>query len=108
MSHELETTMSNTGDDCKHDAGSFIPIIDRNRCEGKADCVRVCPYTVFTIGKVPQAERRPLSLIGKAKGFAHGWEQAFATHAEACRACGHCVSACPEWAITLRRAERSQ
>jgi NAD-dependent dihydropyrimidine dehydrogenase PreA subunit len=90
--------------DCKQESGRFRPVIDRNRCEGKKECVAVCPYGVFTMGTLPRQARGGLSLRGKLKGFAHRWQQAFATHADACHACGLCVSACPEKAITLARA----
>ena len=89
--------------DCKQAPGIFMPVIDRNRCEGKEDCVKVCPYHVFTIGKVQPEQRKDLSLRGKLKGYAHRWQQAFATNADACHACGLCVAACPEKAITLSR-----
>ena len=36
----------------------LAPVIDRNRCEGKAECVRVCPFDVFTIGRLEDHERR--------------------------------------------------
>ena len=88
-------------DACKHEPGRFAPVINRNRCEGKEDCAAVCPYQVFTIGKLPADERGQLTLLGKLKGFAHGWQQAFASNADACHACGLCVAACPEQAITL-------
>ena len=90
--------------DCKQEAGKFRPVIDRNRCEGKEDCVRVCPYDVFTMGRLPSVDRRSLTFLGKVKGFAHRWRQAFPTDADACHACGLCVSSCPEKAITLARA----
>jgi len=83
--------------------GRFAPLIDRNRCEGKGDCVAVCPYGVFTVGTLGLFERRSLSLTGQLKGWAHDWKQAFTPNAAACEACGHCVSACPERAITLVR-----
>ncbi|MBB6251317.1 4Fe-4S dicluster domain-containing protein [Nitrospirillum iridis] len=89
---------------CKQAPGVIIPRIDRNRCEGKDDCVRVCPYDVFEIAVLPAAERADLSLAGRLKGFFHGYHQAFAVRADQCRACGLCVSACPERAITLVRA----
>ncbi|MEO8159146.1 MAG: 4Fe-4S dicluster domain-containing protein [Betaproteobacteria bacterium] len=96
--------MSDPDAHCKQTPGEFRPVIDRNRCEGKKECVAVCPYNVFTIATVTPEARRGLSLRGKLKGFAHGWQQAFALNANACQACGLCVSACPEKAIALVRA----
>lgn len=96
-------TPAPAAEECKQEAGAFKPVVDRNRCEGKKDCVAVCPYDVFTIATVPKELRKGLGLRGKLKGFAHGWQQSFATNADACHACGLCVSACPEKAITLTR-----
>lgn len=90
-------------DACKQPPGVFSPVIDRNRCEGKGDCVEVCPKSVFTLGVLPVPERKNLSWIGKVKGFAHGWKQVFIPDIDVCEACGHCVAACPEKAITLAR-----
>jgi NAD-dependent dihydropyrimidine dehydrogenase PreA subunit len=89
--------------DCNQAPGQIRPVIDRNRCEGKMQCVAVCPYNVFAMGTVAPALRQGLSLRGKLKGFAHRWRQAFALNANACHACGLCVAACPENAITLVR-----
>jgi 4Fe-4S ferredoxin len=88
---------------CKQAPGAFSPVLDRNRCEGKGECVNVCPKNVFALGVLPKAERANLSLIGRLKGFAHDWKQAFLPNVAACEACGLCVSACPEEAITLTR-----
>ena len=90
---------------CSQVAGTVVPVIDRNRCEGKAACVAVCPTHVFVIGVLPQAERSGLSLRGRLKGFAHGWKQALIADPNACEACGRCVAACPEKAITLARRQ---
>jgi NAD-dependent dihydropyrimidine dehydrogenase PreA subunit len=89
--------------ECK-EQGLLAPVIDRNRCEGKEDCVRICPYDVFEIGTLPSEERAKLSLKGRLKAFVHGNKQAFAVRAADCHGCGLCVEACPEKAITLRRA----
>jgi NAD-dependent dihydropyrimidine dehydrogenase PreA subunit len=89
---------------CRQAPGVMVPVIDRNRCEGKAACVAVCPVKVFAIGVLPSAERSDLSWRGKLKGFGHGWKQAFMPNAAACEACGKCVEACPEEAIRLVRA----
>jgi 4Fe-4S ferredoxin len=88
--------------ECK-EAGVLVPLIDRNKCEGKADCVEVCPYDVFVVRKLEPEGRKRLSLIGKLKGFAHGWNQAFVERPADCHACGKCVEACPEKAIKLGR-----
>lgn len=80
----------------------MAPVVDRNRCEGKAECIRVCPYDVFAIRRIGPEERRGLALLGRLKALAHGGRQAFAVRAGACQGCGLCVAACPERAITLR------
>ena len=90
--------------ECKQEAGVFRPVIDRNRCEGKADCVRVCPVSVFAIATLPPEQRTGLSLRGRIKGMAHRWQQAALVRVDACEACGLCVQACPEDAITLARS----
>jgi 4Fe-4S ferredoxin len=90
---------------CRDDA-RVVPVIDRNRCEGKEDCVPVCPYQVFEMGTLSPDERRGLSLSGKLKGFFHRYRQSFATGAARCHACGLCVTACPEKAISLSAAPR--
>ena len=87
--------------DCAPKSGLVVPVIDRNRCEAKADCVRVCPYHVFAIGKLGAEDKATLSLRGRLKSFFHGGKQAFTPRADQCHACGLCVAACPENAISL-------
>ena len=91
--------------DCKGPAGALRPVVDRNRCEGKADCVRVCPEHVFAVGKIDPADRALLSLMGRIKSLAHRGRTAYATRADACMGCGLCVTACPKDAITLARGD---
>ncbi|MBU6259160.1 MAG: ferredoxin family protein [Burkholderiales bacterium] len=88
---------------CKAEPGALRPVIDRNRCEGKAGCVAVCPYGIFAIGTLPADQRAGLNWKGRLKGFAHGWQQALLLDVDACRACALCVAACPEHAIRLER-----
>lgn len=89
--------------DCKQPPKIVAPLVDAHKCEGKADCVRVCPYGVFEIRKLTKPELSALPLVPWLKVLAHGGKQAFAVHADACRACGECVTACPEKAIRLTR-----
>ena len=86
---------------CGSVAGAVKPQIDLHRCEGKADCVRVCPYGVFSIQQLTADDRQTLSLRGRIKAFFHGGKQAYTPKADQCHACGLCVSACPEGAIRL-------
>ncbi len=84
--------------------GVVVPVIDPGRCEGKEDCVRVCPYDVFEVRTLSQAEREILPFLSRLKVRFHGNRQAFVVRGDACHACGLCVKACPERAIKLRSA----
>jgi 4Fe-4S ferredoxin len=77
------------------------PVIDRNRCEGKDECVKVCPEDVFEVRTIDDADFAALSFFGKLKSRAHGRKTAYTPNASACQACGLCVTACPEDAIKL-------
>jgi 4Fe-4S ferredoxin len=88
---------------CRQPPGMFMPVINRNKCEGKGPCVPICPYDVLDLGVITKADRAGLSLVGKIKAFAHGGKQAFIVAPDACAACGLCVQICPEKAITLVR-----
>lgn len=83
--------------------GSVLPVIDRNRCEGKRDCLDVCPYDVFDVRTLKPDERTGMTFVGQIKAFMHGYQQAITARPMDCHACGLCVKACPEKAITLRK-----
>ena len=87
--------------ECRGEAGRVAPVVDRNRCEGKQDCVRVCPYGVFEIQVLGREERASLSLLGRLKAWAHGNRQAFVVRGAECHACQLCIEACPEDALRL-------
>ena len=89
------------GEECRAAPGAYAPQINRNKCEGKKDCVAVCPYGVFEVRRIDDADFVKLGLIGKLKSVAHGRLTAYTPKADACQACGLCVVACPEKAITL-------
>jgi len=89
------------GEKCKAPPQQFAPRVDRGRCEGKSDCVAVCPYGVFEVRRIDTSDFRALSFMGRLKSRVHGRLTAYTPGADACQACGLCVVACPEDAITL-------
>jgi len=93
--------MTTPPEPCRPDPGDLAPVIDLARCEGKADCLRVCPYDVFEVRVATATERKSLGLLAQLKSLAHGHKKAFASHPDRCHACGLCVTACPETAIRL-------
>jgi len=81
-------------------------VVDRNRCEGRAECAAVCPYGVFEVRRIDDQDFQALSFLGRLKSRVHGRQTAYTPHADACQACGSCVVACPEQAVSLlRRSE---
>jgi NAD-dependent dihydropyrimidine dehydrogenase PreA subunit len=95
------------GEQCRAEPGAYAPAVDRSRCEGKRDCVEVCPYGVFEVRRIDDADFARLSFVGRLKSRAHQRQTAYTPAADACRACGLCVVACPEDAITLVRLATS-
>jgi len=89
------------GEKCHAAPGQWTPVIDREKCEGKSDCVVVCPYSVFELGTLTDPEFDALSFVGRLKAKRHGRQTSRTPLAAACRACGLCVVACPEEAIAL-------
>ena len=72
--------------------------IDRNRCEGKAVCLAVCPEKVFAL-QAPDS--KALSWQARWRLRFHGGLQAFAVRPEDCSACNICAEKCPERAIRI-------
>ncbi|AKJ04068.1 4Fe-4S dicluster protein [Archangium gephyra] len=89
------------GEQCRAEAGRFVPVVDRSKCEGKRDCVEVCPYGVFEVRRMEDSDFAGLSVLGKLKSIVHGRKTAYTPQADQCQACGLCVVACPEKAIRL-------
>jgi 4Fe-4S ferredoxin len=89
---------------CRQAPGVVRPIVNAARCEGKADCVSVCPFDVFEIDQISKELFDGLSLFSKLRVWAHGMKTATTPNASACEGCGYCVAACPERAIRLERA----
>jgi NAD-dependent dihydropyrimidine dehydrogenase PreA subunit len=88
---------------CKQAPGKFKPVVTLERCEGKGDCVRVCPEDVFALGRIDASDYREMTLLLRLKLRVHGMKVASTPNAAACLACGLCVAACPEKALSLAR-----
>ena len=96
-------TLDRPAGECKQLPGLFQPVINMKRCEGKGDCERVCPESVFEVRRIDDADYAALGLLNKLKVRVHGMKMAYTPNVDACLACGLCVAACPEKAITLSR-----
>ncbi|MCA9492788.1 MAG: 4Fe-4S dicluster domain-containing protein [Myxococcales bacterium] len=89
------------GEVCRAEPGVWRVAVDVRRCEGKGDCVVVCPYQVFEVGPIDEQVYASLPLLVRLKLRLHGKKTAHLPRADACQACGLCVVACPEGAVSL-------
>jgi len=89
------------GEKCRAPPGTWRPVVDHARCEGKSDCVDVCPYDVFEVRRIDEADFRALAWLARVKVLVHRLQTAYTPRADACQACGLCVVACPEHAIEM-------
>jgi 4Fe-4S ferredoxin len=70
--------------------------------------VEVCPYNVFEVGVTDEQDFARLSFFEELKNGAHGRPTTYTPRADLCQACGLCLVACPETAITLARTQKPQ
>jgi NAD-dependent dihydropyrimidine dehydrogenase PreA subunit len=89
------------GERCNAAAGTWTPIVDHGRCEAKGDCVDVCPHNVFEVRRIDDSDFERLHALSRLRVLAHRRQSAYTPNADACQACGLCVVACPEGAISL-------
>jgi len=99
LSLEMKAAPRNA-QECPQPPGQYVPVINRNRCEGKEDCVAACPCQVFEMQSLSDADKIAMPFFSRFKARVHGNRQAFAVRND-CQACGLCITACPESAITL-------
>lgn len=92
----------NTEGNCDETGGKLMPLVNFNSCGAKEDCVAVCPYDVFEMRPITPEDKAGLNMKGKIKTFFFK-EKAYLTDPALCRACGLCVTACPENAIKLTK-----
>jgi NAD-dependent dihydropyrimidine dehydrogenase PreA subunit len=85
--------------------GAYAPVVDHGKCEGKGDCVEVCPYDVFDVTQIADEDYRALGWRARLRVKVHGMQTAYTPRADQCLACGLCVVACPESAIQLVRTD---
>lgn len=93
----LEYAMS-----CREETGSYVPVVDRELCDGNGACVDVCPSGVFDLHAI-DLQLQALRLPRRFKAPFEALKQSFASRADRCRECGLCVKHCPAGAIGLVR-----
>ncbi len=59
---------------------------------------------MFEIRRIADDDLARLNWLQRFRQKVHGYQVAYAVNADACQACGKCVTGCPENAITLVKA----
>lgn len=90
---------------CSDVSEKLMPLVNLNNCDGKKNCVEVCPYDVFEIKPISTEDQAKLNLKGKIKTIFFK-QKAYVINPNKCHSCGLCVLACPEKAIKLIHYER--
>lgn len=88
---------------CHAIAGNYVPVVNRSKCEGKKECVSVCPYNVFEVRTMEATDFQSLPILARLKSLMHGRLTAYSPRAGLCEACGLCAASCPEQAISIVR-----
>ena len=78
-------------------------IINRNYCDGCAECVTVCPNYVLILQEITSEEYKSLSDAGKLNVILKGRQKSSVRNIEACVFCGLCEDHCHETAIAVGR-----
>src|ERR1700735_4323011 len=68
--------LTNSVPACKQEGGVIYPLVDLKRCEGKGDCERVCPESVFEVRRIDEEDYRQLGLLNRLKVRVHGFKGA--------------------------------
>lgn len=40
------------GKNCQAEPEDYCPTVNQNKCEGKGDCIEVCPFNVFEVRRM--------------------------------------------------------
>ena len=59
----------------------IVPVVNLAKCEGKDDCVRVCPENVFEVRRIEDNDYRALNVLQRFKQRVHGMQVAYTPNA---------------------------
>lgn len=79
--------------------------VNSNACDGCGMCSSICPEQVFEMKELTKQEVSELSFFGRLKVRIKGNVKSEVVNADACVACGKCLS-CHEHAITVAKLKK--